>query len=76
MPAEAVYWGEREAMVAEVSAFDPVSNGVTSARKAKYLVMPYGDEQFETAYFSSKEAAKNAARDDAVWFGVSVRHVT
>lgn len=73
--AEAVYWGGREAMVAEVSAFDPVAEGITSAKKCKYLVMPYGDAQWDVDWCSSKKDALAIAREMAAALGVPVHSV-
>ena len=57
----AVYWGDREAMVAEVSAFDPIQCG-TSPHECRYLVMLSGDAQYDTEYFATKKDAQEHAK--------------
>lgn len=67
-----IYFGRFDAMVSEVSAFDFCSIGV-SAKQCAYLVMPYGDAQWDTEYFASKLDAARHARYLAKAF--NVKHV-
>ena len=56
-----VYYGLRDNMLAEVSAWDPCQIGVTK-KECRYLVMPYGDAQFDTEWFTTKRFAREHAR--------------
>ena len=69
-----VYIGEREAMIAEVGAWDPHAIGIAN-RECKYLIMPYGDAQCDTSWASSIKEAKALAAEIAVAYGVKVVRV-
>ncbi len=76
---EAIYWGAREDMIAEVSAWDPMemaeSGHDIKASQCRYLVMPVGDAQFNTEYFSTKKDAMACAKENAKFFGCKVASV-
>lgn len=65
--AEAVYFGLRDAMVAEVSAFGFV--------EGKYLIMPAGDVQFDTEGADTLKDAKAIAAEQAAWLGCKIVRV-
>jgi hypothetical protein len=72
---EAIYVGTREAMIAEVAAFDPMAlHGMTPAR-CRYLSMPFGDAQWDTEYYATKAEAIADAKALARELGVPVRYV-
>lgn len=52
-----IYYGLREDMLAEASAWDPMEIGI-AARECKYLAMPYGGEQYDTQWFRTKADVK------------------
>lgn len=68
----AIYIGVREAMVAEVAAFDPTVACGISRREAKYLVMPIGDATWDTSWAPNRVDAKSIAREMAAYYGVPV----
>ena len=72
---EAIYVGTREAMVAEVAAFDRMQRNGMKASRCRYLSMPYGDAQWDTEYYSTKAEALADARAIAEAYGVPVRWV-
>ena len=75
MALQAIYYGLREDMIAEVSAWDPCQIGVKKA-ECRYLVMPYGDEQYDTEWFATKRSAREYARYVAAQYpGTEVRSV-
>jgi hypothetical protein len=57
---ECIYWGEREAMIAEVSAF--ISPLIAPAQ-SRYLVMPYGNGQWDTYPAATESDARLLATD-------------
>ena len=72
---EAIYVGTREAMIAEVAAFDPMRlNGMTPSR-CRYVSMPVGDAQWDTEYYATKAEALADAKALARELGVPVRYV-
>jgi len=66
---EMIYLGTREAMLAEVSAWDPMQIGV-KAKDCKYLVMPHGAVEWTTEFTGSKAEAKTIAKDTAKHYGI------
>ncbi len=71
MTVRAVYVGTREAMVAEVAAWDPMEIGISKG-DAKYLVMIDGDGQYDTGWFGSKKLARQEAEWLAKEYDVKV----
>ena len=70
-----IYYGLRENMIAEVAAWDPCQIGIKKA-ECRYLVMAYGDEQYDTEWFATKRSARDHARYFAAQYpGVDVREV-
>ena len=69
-----VYWGKHDAMVAECSAWSPREIGI-KPRACKYLVMPYGDAQWDTEWYASRSEAVKAAQYIADQHKVSVYRV-
>lgn len=65
--AEAVYFGLRDNMIAEVAAFYGAAG--------KYLVMPVGDVQFDTEGADTLKDAKALAREYANWLGCKIIRV-
>lgn len=74
MALEAIYVGKRLNMIAEVSAFDPCSIGI-STRAAKYLITPIGDDTYDTDWCSNWKDALEVANELAQANGVKVRGV-
>lgn len=60
--AHVVYYGKRDAMIAEVSAFDTRLGGV-SEENSEYLVLPVGaDGDYDTESFATLREARSEAR--------------
>lgn len=68
---EGIYWGSRSTMIHEVSAFDPLKIDIDGSDCA-YLVMPLGDAQYDTEWFSTRKAAMEHAKYLASEMGCSV----
>ena len=68
-----IAYGEREAMVAEVAAFDMTASEGFDGDPARYafLVMPVGDAVWDTEECSTLEEAREHARYLASEYGVS-----
>lgn len=72
---QTVFYGARDAMVAEVAAFDPATIGIP-ARECRYLVLPTGDSgDYDTEWFSSRKLAREFARDLAAQYQCKVTGV-
>lgn len=71
---ERVMYGEREAMIAEVAAFDPRKADV-SENECRYLVMPMGAATWDTEYFPTLKQARKHARDLGEVYNVPVGEV-
>ena len=69
-----IAWGSREAMVAEVSAYDHSTYECFDGNPANYafLVMPVGNAQWDTEGFATAAEAQAEARYLAEMNGVSV----
>lgn len=58
-----LYWGPREAVVAEYAAFDPVTAGCVAPKQAKYLMLPYnGKGDFDPEWAASRKEMREAVR--------------
>jgi hypothetical protein len=65
----AIYWGERDAMIAEVSAWDPRKIGI-KPNECRYLVMPLGDVDFDTEWCATAQEAKQTAKVTAEHYSI------
>jgi hypothetical protein len=68
---ERVYIGEREAMIAECAAWNPLDIGI-SKKECKYLVMPYGDGNWDTGWAANKSDAIAFAKEIATHYNVPI----
>ena len=69
---EHVYYGEHDAMVAEVGAFDFKASGIS---KPRYTVMANGSAQFDTEPFDKISEARASAMEIASAYGVKFSRI-
>lgn len=69
-----IAYGTRDAMLAEVAAFDPRRIDI-NARECRYLVMPIGDAQWDTEWFPSLKQARKHAKSLAESYGAKVTSI-
>ena len=62
---EYVAWGERESMIAEYGAFDPLTTGYITAEECRFLVLPIGNGQWDTEWCATRKEALELARGRA-----------
>lgn len=77
---DSVAFGKYDDMVAEVGALDYLNylRGIGEkfdTRHYRYAVMPIGDAQFSTEFYSSLKDARGAAQEQARHYGVKTWHV-
>lgn len=62
---EYIAWGERENMIAEYGAFDPLTTGYVTAKECRFLVLPIGNAQWDTEWCATRKEAMEMARGRA-----------
>ena len=71
-----VYWGERQAMVAEVAALDVVAAGIAPAARAAFLILAVdGGGDWDTEFAATRDEAQEIARDVARCLGYGVANI-